>query len=284
MNSYSILPAIPRRSVLTGVSTLACLLGIGQYQPIQMNLSACKTQCITSAKDYKTELGYRLDLYNAPDDVFVCDRYGHFLHNKWRLREAEELYLSVINLRKKRCENNCLIVIPMQGLALVYEDQGRFKEAEKLLIEGLQIRHKFDSKESLGLSESQNYLGSLYQRQSQFAKAAVCFNAALRSTIRATGRDSLTAASAMLELGDFYLVHRWEKASALYREALEIQKKKLKADDARIKQTSYRIEHLLPLYKDLDPARDKASKQKHLLRLLLQVYGGPPMEQEIREH
>lgn len=165
-----------------------CLLGIGQCQLIQKNLSACRKQCIASAKDYKTELGYRLDRYNAPDDVFICDWYGHFLRRRGRLREAEDLYLSVINLRQKRCARNCLIVIPIQGLALVYEDQGRFMEAEKLLLEGLKIRHKFDSKESLGLSESQNYLGWLYRRQSQHRKAEICFKAALRSSIKAAGK------------------------------------------------------------------------------------------------
>lgn len=238
MNSYPIPPTHPRWSLLACISTIACLLGIGQCQLIQKNLSACRKQCIASAKDYKTELGYRLDHYNAPDDVFICDWYGHFLRRRGRLREAEDLYLSVINLRQKRCARNCLIVIPIQGLALVYEDQGRFREAEKLLLEGLKIRHKFDSKESLGLSESQNYLGWLYRRQSQHRKAEICFKAALRSSIKAAGKDSVAAASDMLELGDLYIANnRYEEASVMYQGALDIQKRKLSAEDAAINRT-----------------------------------------------
>ena len=238
MTSYYKLPDLPRRSLLACISAAMCLIGAAKHQTIRENLSAGERNCSTIIKDCRTELGYKLDHYKYPDDVFICDWYGHFLRRRGRFREAEEIYLSVINLRKKRCERNCLIVLPMQGLALVYQDQGRFAEAEKLLVEGMQIRQKLDSEESLGLAESQNYLGWLYRRQSQNAKAEIYFKASLTSSIKASGKESLAAVSSMLELCDFYLAnHDSEKASFLYKEVLKIQKNKLTADDVLIRKS-----------------------------------------------
>lgn len=240
-------PLLPRWTLVPLVPIFSCVFLAVQNPGIQSNLLQMKNGCITTINDWKIEQKYRIDLSRDPDDVFVCDKYGYFLHKHGRLHEAERLYRAVIAERQKRGETNSLIATPMKGLALVYEDQGRFSEAEDLLMQVMQIRKKFDSKESLnlGLAEGENYLGWLYWRQSQISKAENCFKKSLSYCNHMTGDNGMAVVSAKLELADFYTdQRRYAEASDMYQGALDIEKTKLCADDSAVQATLSKIANL----------------------------------------
>jgi tetratricopeptide (TPR) repeat protein len=77
----------------------------------------------------------------------------------------------------------------MNNLALVYEDQGRYDEAETLYIKVLEIRRRVLGEGHPNTPDSMNNLGNLYRKQGRYEEAEQLYIKTLEIYRRVLGEE-----------------------------------------------------------------------------------------------
>jgi CHAT domain-containing protein/tetratricopeptide (TPR) repeat protein len=126
----------------------------------------------------------------------------------------------------------------LNNLAIVYEEQGRYAEAEGIHKRALAIREKALGTDHPDVAQSLHNLGVVYNDQGKYAEAEGQFKRALAIREKALGARHPLVADTLSGLG---VVYEWQakyaEAEVIHKRALAIREKALGQDHPRVAQS-----------------------------------------------
>jgi len=119
----------------------------------------------------------------------------------------------------------------MNALALLYEEAGKYAQAEPLHTKVLEIRRRVLGGEHRSTLNSMNNLGVVYDEEGKYALAESLFAKALQGLRRTVGEEDAATLVAMKNLGDLYRTEgKYALAEPLLLKDLELQRRVLGED------------------------------------------------------
>ena len=116
----------------------------------------------------------------------------------------------------------------LSNLAYLYYSQGRYSEAEPLLVQALALRKRLLGEEHPDVAESLNNLAELYRSQGRYSEAEPLYEQALALRKRLLREEHSDVAESLNNLALLYYSQgRYSEAEPLYRQALELIKRLL---------------------------------------------------------
>jgi tetratricopeptide (TPR) repeat protein len=114
------------------------------------------------------------------------------------------------------------------NLALLYDFQGRYNEAEPLYSQALTLTRKLLGKEHSGVAASLNNLAGLYYSQGRYSEAEPLYSQALALTSKLLGEEHPDVAVSLNNLAELYSSQsRYSEAEPLFTKALTLWRKLL---------------------------------------------------------
>nr|WP_232224256.1 tetratricopeptide repeat protein [Mastigocladopsis repens] len=111
----------------------------------------------------------------------------------------------------------------LNNLALLYDSQGRYSEAEPLYQQALELRKRLLGEEHPDVAQSLNNLAYLYRSQGRYIEAEPLYQQALELRKRLLGEEHLDVAQSLNNLANLYRSQgRYIEAEPLYQQALEL--------------------------------------------------------------
>ena len=161
------------------------------------------------------ENGVRVDL------VWKC---AMTLHSDGRWKEAEELFVQVIETKKRVLrEEHPDTLASMANLASTYINQGRWKEAEELQAKQLGICSRVLGEEHPDTLVSMANLASVYRNQGRWKEAEELFVQVIETRKRVLGEEHPSTLTSMNNLAStFQNQCRWKEAEELQAKQLGI--------------------------------------------------------------
>jgi tetratricopeptide (TPR) repeat protein len=144
---------------------------------------------------------------------------------------AERQLLSTADLcylRDCLIDNDLTVATILNNLASLYKSQGRYVEAEPLLVKVLNLRKLLLGDEHPDVAESLNNLASIYQFQGRYPEAEELFEQALKLRKHLLGKEHPDVAVSLNNLARLYQFRgRYAEAEPLYKQALELYQRLL---------------------------------------------------------
>ena len=135
----------------------------------------------------------------------------------------------------------------LNDLALVYDSQGKYTDAEKLYIRSIGIREKALGQDDSSITAALNNLAGLYRDQGRYAEAEPLYIRAIRIEEKELGPDHTDFASTLYNLAELYRVQeKYAEAEPLYTRSLGIREKVLGQDHPSVARP---LNKLADLYK-----------------------------------
>ncbi|MBD1874065.1 tetratricopeptide repeat protein [Nodosilinea sp. FACHB-131] len=200
-----------------------------------------------------------------------------------RYSEAESLHTDALSLLKQLLSSNhpdiisnrhdfvSLFAASLNNLALVYESQGRYSEAEPLYKEGILLEEKLFGKEHPNLARSLNNLAELYRAQGRYNEAEALYQEALALRRQLPDAADSLVASILNNLALLYnLQGRYSEAEPLFQEALALLQK-LWGDDHPYTATTF--DNLAELYRIQGRYREAEPLFRKALSIAKQLLG-----------
>ena len=132
-------------------------------------------------------------------------------------------------------------------LANLYYSQGRYSEAEPLLVQALELRNRLLGEDHRNVATSLNNLALLYKSQGRYSEAEPLYLQALELYKRLLGEDHRNVATSLNNLALLYDSQgRYSEAEPLYLQALELIKRLLGEDHPYVASS---LNNLAGLYK-----------------------------------
>jgi tetratricopeptide (TPR) repeat protein len=128
------------------------------------------------------------------------------------------------------CEGNedRQFAFSLNGLASLYKDQGKYNEAEPLLLRSLSIDEKVYGEDHLDVAISLNNLASLYKDQGKYNEAEPLYQRSLFILEKQLGENHPHVATSLNNLAGLYDSQgKYNEAEPLYRRSLFILEKQL---------------------------------------------------------
>ena len=123
----------------------------------------------------------------------------------------------------------------LNNLALLYNDQGRYSDAEPLYKRSLAIREKKLGADHPDVARSLNNLAGLYQSQGRYSDAELLYKRSLAIREKVFGPDHPDVANALSNLALLYQAQRrYAEAEPLLKRSLAIDEKALGADHLQV--------------------------------------------------
>ncbi len=127
------------------------------------------------------------------------------------------------------------LAICLNGLAGLYQSQGKYGEAEPLFVHALLIREKRLGAYHPNVATSLNNLGLLYESQGKYRDAELFYLRSIEIYTRQFGVDHLTIADSFNNLAELYHTQgRYNEAQPLFVKSLLIYEKELGADHLNV--------------------------------------------------
>ena len=176
-----------------------------------------------------------------------------------RYSEAETLYLQALEIFEKSLKGEypyittnpddlTHIATSLSDLALLYHKQGKYKEAEPLHLQALELNKKLLGAEHPYIATNLNNLAGIYHKQGKYQKAEPLYLQALEMRKKLLGAEHPDVAASLNNLAGLYLKQgKYQKAEPLYLQALEINKKLLGAEHPNV---AISLNNLAALYDD----------------------------------
>jgi tetratricopeptide (TPR) repeat protein len=134
----------------------------------------------------------------------------------------------------------------LSNLAYLYSSQGRYDQAEPLLVQALELRKRLLQEDHPNVATSLNNLALLYKSQGRYAEAEPLLVQALELRKRLLGEDHPDVATSLNNLAALYDSQgRYDQAEPLYLQALELWKRLLGEDHPDVATS---INNLAALY------------------------------------
>ena len=162
----------------------------------------------------------------------------------------------------------------LNNLAVLYDSQGRYEQAEPLYIQALELRKRILGENHPDTASSLNNLAILYYSQGRYESAEPLYIQALELTKRILGENHPDTASNLNNLAILYYSQgRYELAEPLYIQALELTKRILGENHpdtasslnnlAILYQSQGRYESAEPLYIQVLELRKRILGENH---------------------
>ncbi len=143
-----------------------------------------------------------------------------------RTADAISAYKNAVEFLKKVPNERVQIASTINNLATLFEDMHRYPEAEKLLKQALSIYQASFGEKHLYVAATYNNLGMLAKKTGDLTRAEQMMQSANAILTQVFNRDHPRRVPVLRNLGDLYhKKENWPKATAYYREALEILQK-----------------------------------------------------------
>lgn len=149
----------------------------------------------------------------------------------------------------------------LNNLALLYLEQGRYKQAEPLFQQALELRQRF-IKDHPSVADSLTNLGDLYYSLGEYKRAESLFQQALEMRKRLLGDHPAIADSLNNLAALYYSQGRYREAQPLYKQALEISQRLLGKDHPDVATSQ---SNLATLYKRLQRYSEAESLYRQAL-------------------
>jgi len=152
---------------------------------------------------------------------------GEFQDYQQELALAIEYFSKAANLQKELgLEED--FASTLNNLALLYDSQGRYDQAEPLYLQALELRKRLLGEEHPDVATSINNLALLYKSQGRYDQAEPLYLRALELEKRLLGEDHPAVATSLNNLALLYdFQGRYAEAEPLYRQALQLRKRLL---------------------------------------------------------
>ncbi|MDB9454430.1 tetratricopeptide repeat protein [Dolichospermum circinale] len=135
----------------------------------------------------------------------------------------------------------------LNNLASLYYNQGKYSEAEPLLLDALEMRKRLFTNDHPDVASSLNNLAYLYYNQGKYSEAEPLLLDALEMRRRLFTNDHPDVASSLNNLASLYYNQgRYSEAELLYLEALEMTKRLFTGDHPDVATS---LNNLASLYK-----------------------------------
>ena len=162
----------------------------------------------------------------------------------------------------------------MNNLAVLYQSQGRYAEAEPLYQQALQLSEKVLGKEHPDTIASVNNLAGLYQSQGRYAEAEPLYQQALQLYEKVLGKEHPDTITSVNNLAFLYKSQgRYAEAEPLYQQALQLREKVLGKEHpstitsvnnlAGLYQSQGRYAEAEPLYQQALQLSEKVLGKEH---------------------
>ena len=143
-----------------------------------------------------------------------------------RTADAIAVYKNSIAILSRLPAARVQLASTLVNVATLFEDQKRYGEAEKLLLQALAIYRNAFGENHLYVATTYNDLGTLYESGGDLARAEMMMLSANQVMMQVFTRDHPRRVTVLRNLGSFYRRKQdWPKAAAYFREALEILEK-----------------------------------------------------------
>ncbi|MBD1885120.1 tetratricopeptide repeat protein [Microcoleus vaginatus] len=137
--------------------------------------------------------------------------------------------------------------ISLNYLALLYQSQGRYSEAEPLFLQALEIGRRSLPEDHPSLAIYLNNLAELYRDQGRYSEAEPLYLQAVEIDRRSLPEDHPSLAIRLSNLAAlYYFQGRYSEAEPLYLQAVEIDRRSLPEDHPSL---AIRLNNLAGLYK-----------------------------------
>ncbi len=162
-----------------------------------------------------------------------------FARRRAAFREAETLYERSLEIYERvHGDEHSSVAAALNGLGILYVDQGRYEEAEPLYQRSLSIKEKALGEDHPEVAQTLNNLGLLYVDQGRYVEAEPLYQRSLAITEKAHGEDHPSVASTLNNLGVLYKNQgRYAEAEPLHQRDLAITEKALGEDHPSVAQT-----------------------------------------------
>jgi tetratricopeptide (TPR) repeat protein len=153
---------------------------------------------------------------------------GHYKTFGQEASRAEQLLQKAINQSSQPSD---FLAENLNNLALLYESQGKYEEAEPLIARSLSIRESQLEENHLDVAESLNNLAALYKTQGKYAEAEPLYTRSLSIKEKQLGEDHPSVSTSLNNLAVLYESQgKYEEAEPLYLRSLSIKEKQLGED------------------------------------------------------
>ena len=120
------------------------------------------------------------------------------------------------------------VATSLNNLAVLYESQGRYQEAEPLYQQALQLYKRLLGEEHPSVGTSLNNLAGLYYIQDRYQEAEPLYQQALQLMKQVLGEEHPHVATSLNNLAVLYYIQdRYQEAEPLYQQAYELYKRLL---------------------------------------------------------
>jgi tetratricopeptide (TPR) repeat protein len=163
----------------------------------------------------------------------------HALNKKLEeLRQAGKFVEAIPLAQRVRARSPTTATLRHRSTALLYDNQGRYADAEPLYKRALAIREKTLGPDHPDVAQSLNNLASLYDHQGRYADAEPLSKRSLAIREKALGPDHRGVATSLNNLALLY-DHQghYADAESLYKRALAIREKTLGPDHPDVAQS-----------------------------------------------
>jgi tetratricopeptide (TPR) repeat protein len=184
-----------------------------------------------------------------PEAANLVLNMARYLRGQAWYREAEPLYQRALHIREQQSgPDHSDVAYPLEGLAILYYEQGKYDEAEPLYQQALRIREQQSGPDHPDMAYPLNGLASLYKEQGKYDEAEPLYQRALHIWEQQLGPDHPDVAHPLNNLAGLYKEQgKYDEAEPLYQRALHIWEQQLGPDHP---QVAYPLNGLASLYKE----------------------------------
>jgi PAS domain S-box-containing protein len=170
--------------------------------------------------------------------------------------KAENLLNNALDKTKRFKETDPRLIITYGNLALLYQNQGNFPQAENFYRQILSLRGKTLSENDPQIAKDLNNLATVLSAQGRYAAAEEQLQKALTINEQAYGKGHPSVAINLNNLASiYYLEGKPAQAETLYLQALEIQKKALGSNHAEVALTRRNLAELYRSRQEADQTK-----------------------------
>ena len=196
------------------------------FSPEQLEASLAEAIQQWGADSSKTEV-----LYSQLGTLYAERVESAKSTNKQKELTLAQEYLKQAIVLQTKFQKLEALATSLNNLAVLYDNQGRYSEAEPLYLEALEMRRRLFTSDHPNIATSLNNLAYLYHNQGRYSEAEPLYLEALEMRKRLFIGDHSDVASSLNNLAYLYDNQgRYSEAEPLYLEALEMTKRLFTGD------------------------------------------------------
>jgi tetratricopeptide (TPR) repeat protein len=149
--------------------------------------------------------------------------FGHFYETQGQYTRSDKLYEALINEDRSKVDgSDKYLAQSMNSLAMSYYEQCRWKEAEELIVQVVEIATRALGEEHLGTLASICNLALVYRKQKQWKKAEELYVQVVETMNRMLGKEHPDTLSSTASLASTYREQGlWKEAEELLVQVVE---------------------------------------------------------------